>query len=567
MTTIHAYTADQRLQDMPHKDLRRARAAAINLIPTTTGAAQGGRPRAAGAERQAERDRGPGAGRDGLGRRPRLRGLARDRAPRRSTPRVKAGRGRAAARGSSPTPRTRSSPPTSSRTPTRRSSTPGRRWSIDGHAGQGRSPGTTTSGATRTAASSWPRRCSSRSRRRSPEQLELRQGERPRRRPVAGRSGCWSGSTSTSRWTSGRGRGRHADPRRAADHRAAARARRGAGARLPPGPAQGQSTRRSRWRPVAARLGRAARRRRARWRRRSWARRSSAWPRSSGPATCCCSRTAASSRARRRTTRSSPRRLAALADLYVNDAFGAAHRAHATTEGVAHLLPAYAGLLLEREVERLTAVPRRSRRARSCVVLGGAKVTDKIGVIERFLEVADADPDRRRDVLQLLPRPGHRRPATRWSRRRASSSPARLLARRRGRRRASSCCPSTWCSATASTPTPSAASCDGVEVPDGWMGLDIGPRTAAAYAAAIGAAGTVFWNGPMGAFELEPFAAGTRAVAEAVAAAPGTTVVGGGDSAAALASSASPTAWTGSRPAAAPRWSCWRAGSCPAWRR
>jgi phosphoglycerate kinase len=76
---------------------------------------------------------------------------------------------------------------------------------------------------------------------------------------------------------------------------------------------------------------------------------------------------------------------------------------------------------------------------------------------------------------------------------------------------------------------------DGVDVPDGWMGLDIGPRTSGFYAQEIAGAGTVFWNGPMGAFELEPFAAGTRAVAEAVAASPGTTVVGGGDSAAALA--------------------------------
>src|SRR5207248_8296755 len=76
---------------------------------------------------------------------------------------------------------------------------------------------------------------------------------------------------------------------------------------------------------------------------------------------------------------------------------------------------------------------------------------------------------------------------------------------------------------------------DGVDVPDGWIGVDIGPATAERYALEIAAAGTVFWNGPMGAFELEPFAAGTRALAEAVAAAPGTTVVGGGDSAAALA--------------------------------
>ena len=77
---------------------------------------------------------------------------------------------------------------------------------------------------------------------------------------------------------------------------------------------------------------------------------------------------------------------------------------------------------------------------------------------------------------------------------------------------------------------------DGIEVPDGWMGLDVGPRTAAEYARVIGDAGAVFWNGPMGAFELAPFAAGTRTVAEAVAGAPGFTVVGGGDSAAALAS-------------------------------
>ena len=127
MTTIHAYTADQRLQDMPHKDLRRARAAAINLIPTTTGAA-----RAVGLvlpelEREAERDRRAGAGRDRLGRRPGLRGLARDQ--RRGDQRGRQGGGRgAAARASSPTPRTRSSPPTSSRTLTRRSSTPSRPW-------------------------------------------------------------------------------------------------------------------------------------------------------------------------------------------------------------------------------------------------------------------------------------------------------------------------------------------------------------------------------------------------------------------------------------------------------
>ena len=125
-----------------------------------------------------------------------------------------------------------------------------------------------------------------------------------------------------------------------------------------------------------------------RWPRRWPGPRSRRLPRTSSRARSCCSRTAASNRARRATTRELARGLAALADLYVDDAFGAAHRAHATTEGVARLLPAYAGLLLEREVRELTAV--RDDPARPlCVVLGGAKVTDKIGVIERFLDSAD----------------------------------------------------------------------------------------------------------------------------------------------------------------------------------
>jgi phosphoglycerate kinase len=226
------------------------------------------------------------------------------------------------------------------------------------------------------------------------------------------------------------------------------------------------------------------------------------------------------------------RGLAALADVYVNDAFGAAHRAHATTDGVARLLPAYAGLLLEREVEELTAVRDRPTRP-LCVVLGGAKVTDKIGVLRRFLEVADqvllggamcfsffraegvdtgeslVEEEGIEVAEQVLK-------AAQESRGELALPVDLVLGR----------------DVSASTEV---RHLDGIQVPDGWMGLDIGPRTAATYAAAVGAAGTVFWNGPMGVFELEPFAAGTRAVAEAVASAPGTTVVGGGDSAAALA--------------------------------
>ena len=227
------------------------------------------------------------------------------------------------------------------------------------------------------------------------------------------------------------------------------------------------------------------------------------------------------------------RRLAGLADLYVNDAFGAAHRAHATTEGVAHLLPAYAGLLLEREVRELTAV--RDDPARPlCVVLGGAKVSDKIGVMERFLETADEILIGGAMCFSFFSAQGI---ATGDSL--VEEEGVELAGRVLERAQGSSCefsLPVDLVLGRELSADTERRQLDGVAVPDGWMGLDIGPRTAREYAEAIAGAGTVFWNGPMGVFELEPFAAGTRAVAEAVAAADGTTVVGGGDSAAALAS-------------------------------
>jgi phosphoglycerate kinase len=227
------------------------------------------------------------------------------------------------------------------------------------------------------------------------------------------------------------------------------------------------------------------------------------------------------------------RALAELADVYVNDAFGAAHRAHASVEGVAHLLPSAAGRLLEGEVLTLTGILENPARP-LVAVIGGAKVADKIAVIDRFLELADVvviggamcfpflsaeghavgeslcseeDTDHARRALRRAARPGHARLELPVDlvigRRPAADSEHRTLA--------------------------------GVDVPEGWMGLDIGPATAERYAREIAAAGTVFWNGPMGAFEHEPFAAGTLAVAEAVAETNGLTVVGGGDSAAALA--------------------------------
>ncbi|HEX3325274.1 MAG TPA: phosphoglycerate kinase [Solirubrobacterales bacterium] len=223
--------------------------------------------------------------------------------------------------------------------------------------------------------------------------------------------------------------------------------------------------------------------------------------------------------------------LARLADLYVNDAFGTAHRAHASTAGVADLLPGYAGLLLEREVSELTCVVESPARP-LVVVLGGAKVSDKVGVIDRFLEIADEIPIggamcfsffRAQGIAtgnSLVEEEGVKLAAEALEQAKRTDCVLRLpVDLVLGERFAADAEP---------------RESDGVEVPDGWMGLDIGPRSARAYAEAIASAGTVLWNGPMGAFELAPFAAGTRAVAEAVAEAPGMTVIGGGDSVAAL---------------------------------
>ncbi len=223
--------------------------------------------------------------------------------------------------------------------------------------------------------------------------------------------------------------------------------------------------------------------------------------------------------------------LAELADLYVNDAFGAAHRAHASTEGVAHHLPGYAGLLLEREMNELSAVVESPQRP-LVVVLGGAKVSDKIGVIDRFLDIADQVLIGGAMCFSFFRAQGV---ATGDSL--VEEKGVALAAEALERAKDSECelmLPVDLVLGESFDAATERRESDCVEVPDGWMGLDVGPRTAARYAKAIAAAGTVLWNGPMGAFEMEPFAAGTRTVAEAVAAAPGTTVIGGGDSVAAL---------------------------------
>ena len=189
-------------------------------------------------------------------------------------------------------------------------------------------------------------------------------------------------------------------------------------------------------------------------------------------------------------------------DLYVNDAFGSAHRAHSSTEAVAHLLPAYAGLLLLAELDHLGRLLGEVERP-FVLIAGGAKVDDKLAVLENLGGRADrvliggkmAEQVREHNPLSF-----------------PVELPVDVVA----------------ASAFAEDAEARVAAVD--DVPSGWLGLDIGPATAEAFGAIVREARTIFWNGPMGVFEWNRFAAGTRAVAEAVAAADAYSVVGGGDS-------------------------------------
>lgn len=226
-------------------------------------------------------------------------------------------------------------------------------------------------------------------------------------------------------------------------------------------------------------------------------------------------------------------KLGSLADFYVNDAFGAAHRAHATTEGVTHHVDsAVAGLLLEKEVSTLRGIIEAPDHP-LVVVLGGAKVSDKVAVIDSFLKVADAILIGGAMAFSFYTAQGHKTGNSL-----VEEAGVALAAKALEDAKSSGCelvLPTDLVLGRAFSADTEVQELDGVDVPDDWMGLDIGPKSAADYAARVKSAATVFWNGPMGAFELEPFAAGTRIVAQAMADADGVTVVGGGDSAAAIA--------------------------------
>ncbi len=196
-------------------------------------------------------------------------------------------------------------------------------------------------------------------------------------------------------------------------------------------------------------------------------------------------------------------RLADGMDIYVNDAFGSAHRAHASTEGVARLLPAYAGLLLEQELEMLGRLLGDVERP-FVLVAGGAKVEDKLGVLVNLGGRAD-------HVLV-----GGKMAAELASQSRLEGLKLAL--------------PVDVVAASSFDADAESMIVPADEVPDGWLGLDVGPDARARFAELILGARTVFWNGPMGVFEWPRFAAGTKAVAQAVAAADAFTVVGGGDS-------------------------------------
>jgi len=222
------------------------------------------------------------------------------------------------------------------------------------------------------------------------------------------------------------------------------------------------------------------------------------------------------------------RALASLADIYVNDAFGSAHRAHASTEGVAHFLPAVAGFLMEKEIEFLGKALEDPARP-FMAILGGAKISDKIGVIRRLLGLAD----------RLLVGGGMANTflAAQGFEMRESLVEAEVLELAKELLQeggAKLLLPVDLVVASAFEEGAERKIVTVDAIPAGWRAMDVGPETQRRFREALTGAKLIVWNGPMGVFELGPFAAGTRAVAEAVAESGAVSIVGGGDSAAAI---------------------------------
>ncbi|HEU4339794.1 MAG TPA: phosphoglycerate kinase [Planctomycetota bacterium] len=224
------------------------------------------------------------------------------------------------------------------------------------------------------------------------------------------------------------------------------------------------------------------------------------------------------------------KKLAALAEVYVNDAFGTAHRAHASTEGAArHFKQAAAGLLMEKELEYLGEKMKDPAKP-FMLILGGAKVSDKILLIENLLPRVDAILIGGGMAYTFLVAKGEAVGTSRVEKDRIET--AKKILESAAKQRVQIFLPRDHIVADkfdASAQTQAV-----VRIPDGWMALDIGPSTASEYAFILTGARTIVWNGPVGVFEMEPFAAGTEQLAEALAMGRATTIVGGGDTAAAV---------------------------------
>jgi len=222
--------------------------------------------------------------------------------------------------------------------------------------------------------------------------------------------------------------------------------------------------------------------------------------------------------------------LASLADVYVNDAFGAAHRAHASTEGVARLLPSACGYLIQKEIQimgKALADPKRPFTA----ILGGLKVSDKIGVITNLIGKVDTLIIGGGMAYTFFKAQGLEVGDSPWEADKVElAGDIMKLAEQKGLRLM---LPIDNVIGDAFDPNCNTDIAEG-NIPEGWMGMDIGPKTRELFTEAIKGSGTIVWNGPMGVFEMDKFAAGTNAVANAVAQTGAVTIIGGGDSVAAV---------------------------------
>ena len=225
------------------------------------------------------------------------------------------------------------------------------------------------------------------------------------------------------------------------------------------------------------------------------------------------------------------KKMASMADVYVSDAFGAVHRAHASTAGVADYLPAVSGFLIQKELEIIGGALANPKRP-LVAILGGSKVSSKIGVINNLLEIADTIIIGGGMTYTFLKAQGGSVGKSLleadWldycndMMKKAQEKGVKLLL------------PEDTVCAKEFSADAEPITVDSMHIPDDCMGMDIGPKAIAAYAEAVKDAGTVIWNGPMGVFEFPAFAAGTKAVAEALSKSSAITIIGGGDSAAAV---------------------------------